>query len=346
MKCPYSAVILLLSLSASSAHAQQTAANSLPSSPGFSSSVPQTSSSTDYDRTQTPQAPSYTIPTAVYTRRPGSIGVALEGATTDLPNLTPILRSLQHGLLGQLDLDRPVRFRVELPGPQRGMVISAIRNRTGWVNDPTDWQLNVTRRGPRWVAEVGKLHYSRRFSQLRRQPWSTNPVLAGILVRLAKIKPDQIVHDPCCGTATLLITAQRAVASLRLSGTDHDQETAELAWANLHDHRVPAAVVATDAIPIPHRAGTVDRIISNLPFGKRVGSHADNTHLYHALLPEIARTLCPDGRAILLTEDKRLLVDAVSSTPGIKIVRQRLLRYNGATPTAYTITRTRTSRRK
>jgi len=78
MKCPYSAVILLLSLSASSAHAQQTRANSLPSSPGFSSSVSQTSSRTNYDQPQTPQAPSYTIPTAVYTRAPGSIGIALQ----------------------------------------------------------------------------------------------------------------------------------------------------------------------------------------------------------------------------------------------------------------------------
>lgn len=272
----------------------------------------------------------------------GSVGIALDDATAALPDLTPILGSLHHGILGELDLDSPLRFRVAVPGPQqRRAVIAAVQDQTGWANDPADWQLNVTRRGHRWVAEIGRLHYSRRFGRLRRQPWSTNPVLAGILVRLAKIRPGHVVHDPFCGTGTLLIAALQAASSLRLSGTDHDRGTIELARANLDDHRSPAIVSYSDAIPIPQAAGTIDRIISNLPFGKQVGSHRHNVALYPALTGEIARTLRIDGRAILLTEDKRLLVDAVSSTPGVKIIRQRLLRYNGASPTAYTIARTR-----
>jgi 23S rRNA G2445 N2-methylase RlmL len=87
-------------------------------------------------------------------------------------------------------------------------------------------------------------------------------------------------------------------------------------------------------------------VISNLPFGKQVGTHRDNELLYPGLMGEIARTLRQDGRAVLLTEDKRLLVDSVARTPGLKIIRERLLRYNGASPTAYVIMRTRTVKRR
>jgi 23S rRNA G2445 N2-methylase RlmL len=83
--------------------------------------------------------------------------------------------------------------------------------------------------------------------------------------------------------------------------------------------------------------------VSNLPFGKRVGSHGANTRLYPAVLQEIARTLRPNGRAVLLTEDKRLLVETVARTKGIKIIRERLLSYNGATPSAYVLVRKRRS---
>jgi 23S rRNA G2445 N2-methylase RlmL len=82
-------------------------------------------------------------------------------------------------------------------------------------------------------------------------------------------------------------------------------------------------------------------VIANLPFGKRVGSHRDNLRLYPAAVAEIARILTDDGRAVLLTEDKRLLKATIARTPGVKIVKERLLRFNGATPTAFVLTRPR-----
>ncbi|WP_344149204.1 hypothetical protein [Kribbella yunnanensis] len=56
---------------------------------------------------------------------------------------------------------------------------------------------------------------------------------------------------------------------------------------------------------------------------------------------EIARVLTADGRAVLLTEDKRLLRDAVAGCRGVKVVRERVLRFNGATPTVFVVMPTR-----
>jgi tRNA G10 N-methylase Trm11 len=220
-------------------------------------------------------------------------------------------------------------------------VIDAVESRTPWTNRPAGWDVNLTRHHGTWVAEVGYLHSSRRFGSLARRPWSTNPVLAAVLVRMAKITDNQQVHDPFCGTATLLIAADAAARSVRLSGSDIDPPGLAMARQNLHDHQLDAELRHADAIPFPHPDGSLDRIVSNLPFGKRVGSHVANTRLYPAVLQEIARTLRPNGRAVLLTEDKRLFVDAVARTRGIKIIRDRLLGYNGATPSAYVLTRTR-----
>ncbi|HEY9290405.1 MAG TPA: methyltransferase [Microlunatus sp.] len=271
-----------------------------------------------------------------------SVGIVLDSVAVAVPDLTAVQMSLEQGVLSSPEIGAAVRFRVQLPGDRhRNTVIAAVREQTGWINDPTDWDINLRCRNGQWIAEIGYLHYSHRIGRLRRQPWSTNPVLAAILVRLAKIKSDQLVHDPFCGTGTLLIAARQANATIRLSGTDHDHRTLQLARANLRDRATPAALADADAIPFPAADGTIHRVLSNLPFGKQVGSHDANASLYPALISEIARTLQPSGRAVLLTEDKRLLVDAVARTPGVKIIRERLLRYGGATPTAYVISRTR-----
>lgn len=275
-----------------------------------------------------------------------SVAIILDQASDDVPDLSLLHTSLGRGVLSALDLSSPIRFRVGLTeAGQRNAVITAIQDGTGWHNDPADWHLKITRHSGLWIAEVGDLHYSRRFHRLRRQPWSTNPVLAAVLTRIAKIKADQIVHDPFCGTGTLLIAAHRAHPSVRLTGTDNDHQTLELARANLYDNRTPAILTDSDAVPFPHPDGAIDRVVSNLPFGKQVGNHAVNTTLYPAIMHEIARTLRPSGRAVVLTEDKRMLIHAVAKTPGVKIIGQRLLRYGGATPTAYTITRTRRPQR-
>jgi hypothetical protein len=60
-----------------------------------------------------------------------------------------------------------------------------------------------------------------------------------------------------------------------------------------------------------------------------------------AALEEIARVLADDGRVVLMTDDKRLFKNAVMHTTGLKIVRERVLRYGGVTPTVFVLSRTR-----
>jgi tRNA G10 N-methylase Trm11 len=201
--------------------------------------------------------------------------------------------------------------------------------------------VNLTRSPQGWVAEVGPLSWTRRFGRAERLPWSTNQLVAEVLVRMAKVGPGQLVLDPFCGTGTIPRAVRRRQPTARVLGSDHDACAIEIAIRNSRPD-VELVLAEVDALPLP--AGSVDRIVSNLPFGKQVGTHRINRSLYPKALAEIDRVLAVDGRAVLLTEDKRLLHQAIERRPGLKLVRQRLLKYNGATPTAYVFTRPRRSR--
>ncbi|MFI6827639.1 TRM11 family SAM-dependent methyltransferase [Kribbella sp. NPDC050241] len=254
--------------------------------------------------------------------------------------LRPLEQSGQTGVLATLPT--PIGFRVGCDDPGlRYAVITAIERELGWVNQPGSWDVNLTRTADGWIAEIGPLSWMRRFGRLERLPWSTTPLVAEVLVRLAKLQPEQRIADPFCGTGTILLAALRRQPSGRVLGTDRDPRA--LAIAD-HNRQQLGGLAQATAEALPYAAGSVDRIITNLPFGKLVGTHHANRTLYPAALSEIDRVLTTDGRAVLLTEDKRLLHKAIEHQRGLKLARQRLLRYNGATPTAYVLARPRERR--
>ncbi|SDT44449.1 TRM11 family SAM-dependent methyltransferase [Microlunatus soli] len=234
-------------------------------------------------------------------------------------------------------------FRVAEPSTEaRDEIAASITAAIGWRQQPSNWVLNLVPGDDGWSAQIGPLHWSRRNAKLERLPWSTPAALADVLVRMAKIRAGHRVLDPCCGSGTLLVAAGLAGATT-LYGVDRDPEAVAVATRNLDTLRLPATLRVGDAeaLGTMKGVGEVDRIIGNLPFGKQVGSHRDNERLYPALLDGIARRLSADGRAVLLTEDKRLFTDSVQRTRGLKIINQAGFRYGGATPTGYVITRRR-----
>ncbi|MFG1820339.1 TRM11 family SAM-dependent methyltransferase [Kribbella sp. NPDC049174] len=258
--------------------------------------------------------------------------IPLAGNPRDNGFLDPLHASTKEGFLSTLP--HPLTFRI---GAGREFAPTIARD-LGWTNEPADWTVNLTETGTGWIAEIGPLYWTRRFGRLERLPWSTNPVVAEVVVRLAKIRSEHRVLDPFCGSGTLLLSANRQARPAELIGSD--KRSVQIAHRNFAARNVSAELSTARAEQIQQPDRSIDRVVANLPFGKRVGSHHDNVRLYPAAVAEIARVLTTDGRAVLLTEDKRLLKDAVARTRGLKIVRERLLRFNGATPTAFVLIRT------
>jgi tRNA (guanine6-N2)-methyltransferase len=270
-----------------------------------------------------------------------SLAVPLVGSPGEQVFLASVRRSVSRGVLSALNTAAPLRFRLEAGTPEAKEVSVALEQALGWINDPGDWAVNFIRSPAGWEAEVGPFYWTRRFGRFERLPWSTKPVVAGILVRLAKLRPSQRILDPFCGTGTLLVAAGRLEPDLILLGSDQDPDAIDLARVNFDRFGVTGRLDIAMAECIQHPDRSVDRVVANLPFGKLVGSHAGNSCLYPAALEEIARVLADDGRVVLLTDDKRLFKTAVMHTTGLKIVRERVLRYGAVTPTVFVLTRTR-----
>jgi tRNA (guanine6-N2)-methyltransferase len=263
-----------------------------------------------------------------------------ESEPGSLPTTARVTESLTNGVLAVIsNNNKPVTFRVG-DIPDRWATSDALTNSLGWINDPRAWSINIVSDHNLTLCEVGFLHTTQRYGKLQRLPASTTPVIAAVLVRLAKITDGATVVDPFCGAATNLLHASVMARPGLLLGMDRSPQALVAAQTNLDTRGLTnAQLVRADATHLPLSDGSIDRIIANLPFGKRVGSHTDNQWLYPQFMAEVRRVLSRQGRAILLTEDKRLFRDAVQRTHKIRVIKEILLESGGAHPSAYVVVR-------
>ena len=264
------------------------------------------------------------------------IGAAIVLGTDAIATLRT---SARHGVLSAMP--DSVHFRVAAIGDQRWELRDALVAE-GLVNSTADWDINIDADENGALAEVGKLYWTKRFRALQRAPASTTPVIASVMARLAKVEPEHTVLDPFCGAGTLLAVVAEMAPPKRILGADHDRRWVETTRRNLADIDTPILLWRGDARAIPLRDSSADRVLINLPFGKRVGSHIGNRGLYPAVLREVARLLPRQGRAVMLTEDKRLFTQTVQRTRGIRIIKQITFATGGAHPSAYVVTTRRT----
>ncbi len=137
-------------------------------------------------------------------------------------------------------------------------------------------------------------------------PASLRPTIAAAMVRLSQPQPDDIILDPMCGAGTLLIERALAETYDRAIGSDIEDEAVTLARRNARHAGVGISWYVGDARTLKMDADSVTRILTNLPFGKQIGSPQENAELYHVLASEFARVLRPNGIAVTITSDDRL----------------------------------------
>lgn len=164
------------------------------------------------------------------------------------------------------------------------------------------------------------------------------PVAHG-LVRLADPQDGEVVVDPMGGVGTIPIEAARyRPAGRHLSGEIRADDLA-VAARNVQAAGVDVRLFRWDARGMPLADGTVDCVISDLPFGLRVGSHRRNRHLYPAVVRDMARVVRPGGRAVLLTIERRLMNRVIQRSPGWSVERTRRVHYGGLEPQVYVLRR-------
>jgi tRNA (guanine6-N2)-methyltransferase len=124
-------------------------------------------------------------------------------------------------------------------------------------------------------------------------PASLHPTLAAAAVRFIPIVATDSILDPFCGSGTLL--AERAMRGpyRKLIGVDIEEKALNAARLNL-ESLVGVSLFQEDSSQL-RLAQNVDVIISNPPYGQRVGSPTAAKRLHASLDVLASRVLRKDG---------------------------------------------------
>ncbi|XP_074646228.1 tRNA (guanine(6)-N(2))-methyltransferase THUMP3-like [Tubulanus polymorphus] len=155
-------------------------------------------------------------------------------------------------------------------------------------------------------------------------PTTLRATIAYNMLRLCKIKAGDVVCDPMCGSGGIPIEAAVCwPSSVHLAGDIHEigcnrtvQNVCDLNVhrKNLKKSQIKVDVMQWDVTDLPLKDDAVDIYVTDLPFGKRLGSKYDNRKLYPKTLKEMARTCKREtGRACFLTQDSRNLMKSLGA---------------------------------
>jgi tRNA (guanine6-N2)-methyltransferase len=139
------------------------------------------------------------------------------------------------------------------------------------------------------------------------RPASLRPASAAALAWLSEPRDDDVVLDPFCGAGTILVERAHLGRYAMLLGSDRDAAALAAARANVGERYKPIRLENWDAAAIPLDDASVSKIVTNLPWGERYGSHGENRKLYPIWIREFARVLKNGGMMVLLTSEWRLM---------------------------------------
>ena len=154
------------------------------------------------------------------------------------------------------------------------------------------------------------LNLSKREWRKEYVPAGINPSLAYILCMIADLNKEDIVYDPFCGASVIPITALKYFNVKRVICSDISGKAVEKSEINFEVACIDKSryrLFRSDIRDIRLNKRNVDKIVSNLPFGIRVGEHNDNKEIYLSLEKVAERVLRKKGFLVLLTQEKKLL---------------------------------------
>ena len=155
-------------------------------------------------------------------------------------------------------------------------------------------------------------HMRHRDYKIAHRPGSLRPSIAAAMAWLSEPRDDDIVLDPFCGTGTVLIERAQLGRYRNLIGSDRDSGAIRAARENIGPRYKPIELHEDwDAGALPLADASVTKIVSNLPWGIKHGSHAANRRLYADWMAELNRVLAPKGKMVLLTSEWRLMRELV-----------------------------------
>ena len=161
------------------------------------------------------------------------------------------------------------------------------------------FSIKLTMNQPLGLAQVSALR--------EKTPATMRPSIAYNLCRLLKIAEGDIIIDPMCGSSTIIEIALKEFKNQAYYiCADIDELSLQKSQRNLGNLGF-VDIILCDSRRSPFRPSVFDKIITDMPFGKRCGSHKENVKIYPFLTQEFKRIMVEGGKAVVVTTEKSLI---------------------------------------
>lgn len=164
-------------------------------------------------------------------------------------------------------------------------------------------------------VRLAKQPLHERWYRRTHMPGALKPSAAAALALLAEVGNHTRVLDPCCGSGTMLIEA--ALQGARVCGGDIDPTAVQAARVNCRAAGIAAPIEQWQAQALPLADASIDRVITNLPWGRQSQLDVSLATFYREALAEARRVLAPGGRVVVLTSAPQM-IDAPGLVPAAR----------------------------
>jgi 23S rRNA G2445 N2-methylase RlmL len=173
---------------------------------------------------------------------------------------------------------------------------------------------------------------------------SLPPTIAYALAHLSEPTLNERFMDPMCGLGT--IVAERLLFGLNglVLGGDVNPEAVKKSLAIIHRSKsslagikpITTGIFCWDAMQLPLKDGTIDKIACNLPFGKKFPVSQE---MLIVLVDEFARVVRPNGVCVLLTQSQEMFHKALKHCGQWNVEKRFVINLLGLRPNVYKLRR-------
>ncbi|NBF41299.1 MAG: methyltransferase domain-containing protein [Spirochaetes bacterium] len=214
-----------------------------------------------------------------------------------------------------------------------------------------DTEVRVDAIDDTWLVGVQwtRTSLDRRYSWVYRPRVTLRTTIAYGLLRLAELPAPTdttptTVLDPFCGSGTILVEAASLRSDLRCLGADRDPEAVEGTRANATALGLAGRIDVREAdardLAESYPAASVDALVTNPPYGIRLGRRTNYTDLYRKFLSGAVTVLRPGGRLVVLVGKRRAAFNrAVREIDEVDIINVRVIEIGGVYPAVFVLKR-------
>lgn len=226
-----------------------------------------------------------------------------------------------------------IKHHVEFPGEFLEQSVGGCIYRKGFranlKNPDVEFRVILSERAVfgTLLSSIDRSAYEARTPQNKPffHPGVLMPRIARTIVNLSGIKPGELILDPFCGTAGILVEA--GLVGAKVIGIDAQEKLVTGSRMNLEAFKLNYILIEGDACRMPFQEATINAVVTDPPYGRSAAILAESLEeLYSCALSEIQRILKPGGIAVVVSDKATLEYGKKAGLKVLNIYSQRVHR--------------------